>query len=503
MRKLDKPTVFRAIREKIANEYHDDPAPWLDGGALVELWGGTEQQHKLDAATKTAFLGGLLNGKLVAVAEIRGEWLAVPGWYWSRASRETLWSSWPERLPAEWVEWRSIRPEWFAAESVDDFVASFSWNGSAELPPAYDEPTRPEAEFRRPLPDTGMVTLSEAVSWAAWRFALNGSQLCNALDHDEFGAGGLDQVRQSCAELLAHAKAKRLQLVGRSKDRRSAASDTCEILAHQLLDYGRFNPVAEALERGSGLAIDDEPLDRVLSDDARSFVDVHVARADVLALYPDHYLAACLPPGPDDWLKWNEALAWLMWQDGEELGRARLFDWRGDPDQAAAALFALHFRAETQPPPVPYGNAKVELFELLRSGTAKAEGRATPLSPHEPIPTSHWRDAGVGYAQGGFSLGHQKAAGNPWFYDLRICFGSPQTRSDVAPIDPAAPPAINRDKELADKMASIVRERGGKISVVMREVMPDATGGRELESCHTALRKSFNYYYDRSGRRKF
>lgn len=69
----------------------------------------------------------------------------------------------------------------------------------------------------------------------------------------------------------------------------------------------------------------------------------------------------------------------------------------------------------------------------------------------------------------------------------------------LAAIDPRAAPAINRDKAAADRVAVIVRERGGTISAALREVVPEPFENRDLENIRGAVRKAFNHYYDKLG----
>lgn len=500
MNLIPKPDALRQLEARIdAATQGADPAPWFDGEGAVDTWGGEPRKHKLQAATKVSALAALLTDNLVAFAEVDGEWQRVPSWGWQFASWSMFQINWPVRLSDDLAHWRGALATHFGRDGFDQWLARYQFASLSpdDLPPPSESP--PLYAERRVLPDTGTVTLGECVSWVAWQFALTGPDMMVAVDQGEFGALGEREMREAFERVIAKAKAGSLHLHGRFQaQHRGAKEGSRKLELPDLMDFARFNPIDEGLERGTGYAWDGAALDAVLAQGG-GFVDIEVPREQVLSVFPDPRDALRQPPGPDDWLRWNEAVAWLMWKDGDALADARSFHWRGQKDDPAAASLDLCLKAEQHPPLLSMGEAESELLEMLhRTNGAEGEGREHPSAPRDIIDASAWRGGKVRADEAGYALGPLDPFAKPWFYDIQVRFPSPAP-DGLARIDPHAAHAINEDKSDADVVAEHIRKNGGTIAAALRQAVPAGTRGRDVRGTHDAIRRSFSHYYKKDG----
>ncbi|MEZ5748705.1 MAG: hypothetical protein R3D83_02095 [Caenibius sp.] len=72
----------------------------------------------------------------------------------------------------------------------------------------------------------------------------------------------------------------------------------------------------------------------------------------------------------------------------------------------------------------------------------------------------------------------------------------------VALTDPQAPPAINRDKEWADKCRVAPRWKAGSCSAIFGKFSGQVGGNLSAETIESGIRRSFNHYYNKLGHRK-
>lgn len=290
MTTIGKGDALRRLQACIGEAAQDiDPAPWFDANFKVENWGGDANQWKIQAATKVALICGLRTGDLVGIAEVDGEIRAVPSWAWHFASWESVQVNWPVRLPDELAEWRGVLVEKLDASRFEEWLATFSFRPLApdDLPHS-SEPT-PDLQLRKLLPETGTVTLSECVSWVAWRYALSGPELMAAIDQGEFGPLGERQMRDAFAQVLAKAKSTppKIELFGRYQPIFRGSKEAARQLGKSdLIDFARFNAQDESLERGKGFAWDASTSDPAFSlPDA--FVDIEAPREQLLTAFPE------------------------------------------------------------------------------------------------------------------------------------------------------------------------------------------------------------------------
>lgn len=288
MRLITKPDALRQLEARIsAASKGADPAPWFDETEAVQAWGGDPRQHKLQAATKVGAIAALLSGDIVAVAEVEGEARPVPSWAWAFASWSLLQINWPVRLPDAEAHWRGTLPTHFDCDGFERWLSGYVSQPIAphDLPPSF-EPPPPYAE-RRPMPDTGTVTLGECVSWVAWQFSLSGLDMLAAVDQGEFGPAGEREMREAFARVLAKAKSEELHLHGRFQaDHRGGKEGSRKLNPPDLMDFARFNPMVEGLECGTRYAWDGTALEALFAEGG-GFVDIEVFRDQVLSAFPN------------------------------------------------------------------------------------------------------------------------------------------------------------------------------------------------------------------------
>ena len=189
--------IFSAVRTLFAHFKGiagDSYVERSEQDALNALWAGEEAppDHKLVLSQRAShlILRALLSGDLHAHFSDGLDSCDVPGWAWETEGRAMF--AWGEGrlplnvfLPEEWQRWschsvyldRDAFTEWMDRQPLHDPA------GLPALPPPHDAQSKPEPVKRRLPPDTPFVTLSEALTWIAFGFAL---------DRDSLGSGLID-----------------------------------------------------------------------------------------------------------------------------------------------------------------------------------------------------------------------------------------------------------------------------------------------------------------------
>jgi hypothetical protein len=306
--------AVRALHQriKVTLAGDDNPAPWckVDEG-LVACFGNDNPQEyvrnqKLHDRTKLAFSRAMLAGELQARFVDGVETREIPGWAW--ANPDCIKHVWFEGrlpldifLPGEWRRWSCHQPyidqstfdAWLGSE-MPSCVGSFP-----ELPTPIDIAGRPQAECRRAPPNTPFVSLSEALSWIAFGFALNRDELDHALNAGEFGGQESAQLvlADATRRLLVPATGGNVGMRGKYIDDHSLNENqvlTENIPAIRFADFGQFDILRDGLRYGTGLTWvkHHNSIDQAFSPSRKdAFRSVTVKRDDLLRLFPAQAVA--------------------------------------------------------------------------------------------------------------------------------------------------------------------------------------------------------------------
>lgn len=391
-----------------------DPAPWLDVSPdAIEMWSQGDdaayvRKEKMHERTKLLMQRALLTGDLRAHFSDGLESRDVPGWAWAGAERNG--HVWFEGclpldvfLPEDWQRWschsvyldRDAFTDWMESQQLSDPA------GLPALPPPYDAQSKPEPVKKRLPPDTPFVTLSEALTWIAFGFALDRDSLDRAISGHAFDP----QAKLSAAIAKLAVRASGGQIAMRGKYVESHSTDENKVLTEPIdpvrfENFAQFDILYDGLRYGTGLTWEkrNNTLDRVLQDRRDAFRSVKVNRADLLKLFPDQddTARAFLVPLPaalpeiGTVMPLDEALSWLahskpshdieIWQNtaGDLMFR--------DPSGAV-----IEPRADGSPPPfmATYRQASHTLHGALRDGNLPAyvaPASGTPLR----VPRFYW-----------------------------------------------------------------------------------------------------------------
>lgn len=331
--------AIRELHQRVKAAVLDaDPAPWLDvSPALIEMFSEGDEvafvrRKKMEGRSMLMLQRGLLAGAVRAHFSDGLESRDVPGWAWVGAERnERVWFEGrlplDVFLPDEWQRWschsvyldRAAFMAWMDSQPLHDPC------GLPVLPSPYDAQSKPESVRKRLPPDTPFVTLSEAVTWIAFGFALDRDSLDRAISGHAFDATD-PQAALSAAMAKLAVRASGGQIATRGKYVESHSTDENKVLTAPIdpvrfEDFSQFDILYDGLRYGTGLTWEkrNNTLDRVLQDRRDAFRSVKVNRADLLKLFPDQDdtaraffvpLPAALPDiGPV--MALDEALSWL------------------------------------------------------------------------------------------------------------------------------------------------------------------------------------------------
>jgi hypothetical protein len=410
--------AIRELHQRVKAAVPDaDPAPWLDVSPdLIEMFSEGDEsafvrRKKMEERSMLVLQRGLLSGAVRAHFSDGLESCDVPGWAWAGAERnEYVWFEGrlplDVFLPDEWQRWschsvyldRDAFTEWMDSQPLHDSA------GLPALPPPFDAQSKPEPVKKRLPPDAPFVTLSEALTWIAFGFALDRDSLDRAISGHAFDATDPQAALAAAMAKLA-VRASGDQIATRGKYVESHSTDENKVLTApidpvRLEDFAQFDILYDGLRYGTGLTWEkrNSTLDRVLQDRRDAFRSVKVSRADLLKLFPDQDdmaralfvpLPAALPEiGPV--MPLDEALSWLahgkpshdieIWQNtaGDLMFR--------DPSGAV-----IEPRADGSPPPFmeTYRQASRTIHEALRDGSLPAYVAPTNDRPLL-VPRFYW-----------------------------------------------------------------------------------------------------------------
>ena len=410
--------AIRELHQRVKAAVPDaDPAPWLDvSPVLIEMFSEGDEvafvrRKKMEERSMLVLQRGLLSGAVQAHFSDGLESRDVPGWAWVGAERnEHVW--YEGRLPLdvflpdEWQRW-SCHSVYLDRDAFTKWMDSQTLYDPADLPALplpYDSQSKPEPVKKRLPSDAPFVTLSEALTWIAFGFALDRDSLDRAISGNAFDATDPQAALSDAIARLA-IRASGGQIAARGKYVESHSTDESKVLTAPIdpvrfEDFAQFDILYDGLRYGTGLTWNKEgsALERVLQDRRDAFRSVKVSRADLLKLFPDQDdtaraffvpLPAALPE-IGTVMPLDEALSWLahgkpshdieIWQNaaGDLIFR----------DQSGAVIEP---RADGSPPPFmeTYRQASRTLHGALREGSLPAYVAPTNGGPLL-VPRFYW-----------------------------------------------------------------------------------------------------------------
>lgn len=244
------------------------------------------------------FFRAMLTGSLMGWFVNGGERWQIPGWAWADHGGDWEAAIGLKRflhplLPEPYGRWadcevlvdRAAFEAWLAS---DEIAAEDSF---PELPPAYDEASRPSLITAKPLPERPTVTLSEAVSWLVFGMALDSDTLHAALNCDAFGTDfAVVQAKlKNAIDRLTTAGTGGLSMYGkmlRAGDEPDRAL-TEAIPSERFHDFRQFDVISDGLWHGEGISWErtgPNAITRALLVSNAQLRDVKVSRAGLSAL---------------------------------------------------------------------------------------------------------------------------------------------------------------------------------------------------------------------------
>lgn len=369
-------------------------------------------------------------------------------------------------------------------------------------------------------PDRAFVTLSEALSWIAFRNSVD----CDALEvrlnrNDGTASGEHSQLENALADLLDKARSGAVSLVGKhipAANPNIAATPTRAIPPIDLIDFAQFDIYADGLRCGNGLTWQHRNMALRRVDQVRRdrFHSVQVARAELLANFPpkpdipplpvsdaghgpihwDDFGPEALPAlerlrkgaAQDEWWNWPEAIAWVGRRDDSNIAILRYWatEWSANGD-ADVTLGAQHYMAAqwcdaTQ-------TTEADLLRAIERGAIRTIGRASRDDHAIGLAKERWRGGAVVYFGGAAVLVSAKSRLTAWAFDIAIhradlLAAFPAPPSDHEPSEPVAQkPARRRpgpapDSDWPEVIASVTKaciaagykrplKRGGKAAI--------------------------------------
>lgn len=301
------PDAVREVYQRVNAAVTDtDPAPWFNvsPGQIVMFSDGDEAGYvyraKLRDRSTLVFQAGLLSGAVRAHFSDGIASRDVPGWAWQSTERNG--HAWSEGrlplevfLPEEWQRWscHSIFLDcdafkaWLDGQPLDDPA------GLPELPPPHDAHAKPERVKKRLPTDIPFVTLSEALTWIAFGFALDSNDLDRAISGNAFDdTDPQAALADAIARLAVWASGGKIAARGKYVENHSTDENkvlTATIDPVRFEDFAQFNSACDGLRYGTGLTWNHVgcALDYSSQDRRDAFRSVKVNRADLLKLFPD------------------------------------------------------------------------------------------------------------------------------------------------------------------------------------------------------------------------
>lgn len=292
--------TYRVLKSRLRDQ---EPAPWIEVPAdpIDAEHGNVAYRHRLTMRTALAMQRALLAGDLTAFSKAANGFDPLPGWAWEseKASRDAM-----------TFGWLRISPLWDHELASKGFVRCFvtrdglkAWLGGfqpgdvgdlPQMPNACDQEARPTIAVYREPSDRPFVDLTTALTWIGFSLALG---------HDEFAAatdlaqgpfaviGWPDVLRSAVAKFAEQAGAGRIAVRARyvshyANHSDAARADTVYLTDAQLRDFARFESLHGGLERGEGLAWEQDDLAEIFSARGDGWRDVEVSRADLIRVFP-------------------------------------------------------------------------------------------------------------------------------------------------------------------------------------------------------------------------
>jgi hypothetical protein len=298
--------AIRELHQRVkAAVPHGDPAPWLDvSPVLIEMFAEGDEvafvrRKKMEERSMLVLQRALLSGAVRAHFSDGLDSRDVPGWAWAGAERnEHVWFEGrlplDVFLPDEWQRWscHSVYLERDAFNSWMDRQPLHDPNGLPALPSPHDAESKPEPVKKRLPPDAPFVTLSEALTWIAFGFALDRDGLDRAISGNAFDATD-PQAALSAAMAKLAIRASGDQVSTRGKYVESHSTDGSKVLTSPIdpvrfEDFAQFDILYDGLRYGTGLTWNngESALERALQDRGDAFRSVKVNRVDLLKLFP-------------------------------------------------------------------------------------------------------------------------------------------------------------------------------------------------------------------------
>lgn len=353
--------AIRELHQRIKAAIPDgDPAPWFEVPPdLVENFSegdeaGYVRRKKMEQRSMLVMQRALLSGDLKAHFSDGTDSSDVPGWAWTGAERnENVWSEGRLPLgvflPEKWQRWschsvflnEEAFKEWMDQQPLRDPA------GLPALPPSYDAHSKPEPVKKRLPPDIPFVTLSEALTWIAFGFALDRDILDRAISGQAFdGTDPQATLAEAMAKLAVRASGGQIAARGKYIENHSIDESrvlTAPIEPVRFEDFAQFDILHDGLRYGTGLTWLNETsaVERVFQERRDQFRSVKVCRADLIRFFPPDFdnTRALLSPLPvslpeiglvmgmeealswlahdkpsDDVQLWQNALGWLMFR---------------------------------------------------------------------------------------------------------------------------------------------------------------------------------------------
>ncbi|MBG6116946.1 MULTISPECIES: hypothetical protein [unclassified Sphingobium] len=410
--------AIRELHQRLKAAVPDaDPAPWLDvSPVLIEMFSEGDdvafvRRKKMEERSMLVLQRGLLSGAVQAHFSDGLESRDVPGWAWVGAERnEHVWLEGrlplDVFLPDEWQRW-SCHSIYLDRDTFTKWMDSQTLYDPADLPALplpYDAQSKPEPVKKRLPSDAPFVTLSEALTWIAFGFALDRVSLDRAISGNAFDATDPQAALSDAIARLA-IRASGGQIAARGKCVESHSTDESKVLTAPIdpvrfEDFAQFDILYDGLRYGTGLTSNKEgsALERVLQDRTDAFRSVKVSRADLLKLFPDHEDTArafCVPlpaalPEIGTIMPLDEALSWLA--DGKPSHDIEIWqNAAGDLIFRDPSGAVIEPRADGSPTPFmeTYRQASRTLHGALREGSLPAYVAPTNGGPLL-VPRFYW-----------------------------------------------------------------------------------------------------------------
>lgn len=292
--------LHRVLKWRLVDQ---EPAPWVTVPAdpIDAEHDNVAYRHRLTMRTALAMQRALLAGDLTAFSKAANGFDPLPGWVWEseKASRDAM-----------TFGWLRISPLWDHELASNGFVRCFvtrdglkAWLGGfqasdagdlPQMPIAFDHEARPAIEAYREPPDRPFVDLTAALTWIGFSLALGHDEYAAATDlaHGPFALiGWPDVLRSAVARFAEQAGAGRIAVRGKyvshyANHSDAARVDTVYLTDLQLRDFARFESLHGGLERGEGLAWEQDDFADIFAARGDGWRDVEVNRADLMRVFP-------------------------------------------------------------------------------------------------------------------------------------------------------------------------------------------------------------------------